>query len=62
MTTEAKNGCSILDGDEFIGVIKAFHIGRFNGEPNSNGRPRPLKVILQSEEQVNMLLKRNYIR
>jgi hypothetical protein len=52
---------TILDGTEFISIIKAFRIGSYNGDSNSEeGHCRPLKVILQSDAQVNLLLKRKY--
>jgi hypothetical protein len=51
----------ILKDNEQITVHKAFRLGKINSNPSSLDRPRPLKIILGSEIQTQLLLDRKYM-
>jgi hypothetical protein len=48
----------MLNGNEHVTVRKAFRLGKPNNDPSATGRPRPLKIILASENQAQLLLRR----
>jgi hypothetical protein len=51
----------VLTGNEVITVRKAFRLGKLNTDSSKSYRPRPLKLILESEVQAQLLLKRKYM-
>ncbi len=48
--------CKILTKDESVSVCKAYRVSSVG--TNGGSRPRPLKVILSSEQDLKLLLSR----
>jgi hypothetical protein len=49
---------TLLRGGESITVLKAFRLGQIDKNPDVAPRSRPMKIVLQTEEQAQLLLKR----
>uniref|UniRef100_A0A0X3NTC0 Uncharacterized protein n=1 Tax=Schistocephalus solidus TaxID=70667 RepID=A0A0X3NTC0_SCHSO len=49
---------TMLTDGESIHILKAYRIGKALSAPESNSRPRPLKIILENEAQAQLLLQR----
>ncbi|BHF72942.1 hypothetical protein SprV_0401601400 [Sparganum proliferum] len=49
---------ALLRDGESLNVLKAFRIGKIQSASGSYSRPRPLKVILETDAQAQLLLQR----